>query len=82
MQEPHNHTFNEVSKFPDETLEESGAFCRNPDGRKEGPWCFTKDAGVTCELCDVPFCGKLNIYKAVINIFHLFNSRQTSITSI
>ncbi|XP_060922890.1 prothrombin [Limanda limanda] len=33
-------------------------FCRNPDGRAEGPWCFTKDPTVQKEACRVPTCGE------------------------
>ncbi|KAG7501560.1 prothrombin [Solea senegalensis] len=33
-------------------------FCRNPDNRPEGPWCFTRDATVQKELCRVPVCGE------------------------
>nr|XP_040029645.1 prothrombin [Gasterosteus aculeatus aculeatus] len=33
-------------------------FCRNPDSRPEGPWCFTKDPAVPKETCRVPTCGQ------------------------
>uniref|UniRef100_A0A672HTZ9 Prothrombin n=1 Tax=Salarias fasciatus TaxID=181472 RepID=A0A672HTZ9_SALFA len=33
-------------------------FCRNPDKRPEGPWCFTKDPSVQKESCRVPVCGE------------------------
>uniref|UniRef100_A0A672HUA0 Prothrombin n=1 Tax=Salarias fasciatus TaxID=181472 RepID=A0A672HUA0_SALFA len=33
-------------------------FCRNPDKRPEGPWCFTKDPSVQKESCRVPVCGQ------------------------
>uniref|UniRef100_A0A3B4XSH0 Prothrombin n=1 Tax=Seriola lalandi dorsalis TaxID=1841481 RepID=A0A3B4XSH0_SERLL len=35
-------------------LEEN--FCRNPDNRPEGPWCFTQDPTVQKETCRVPIC--------------------------
>ncbi|KAF3856981.1 hypothetical protein F7725_008840 [Dissostichus mawsoni] len=41
---------------PDSVLQEN--FCRNPDQRSEGPWCFTKDPTVQKEPCRVPTCGK------------------------
>ncbi|CAJ1087472.1 coagulin factor II [Xyrichtys novacula] len=31
-------------------------FCRNPDKRAEGPWCFTTDPSVQKESCRVPIC--------------------------
>ncbi|XP_041822567.1 prothrombin [Chelmon rostratus] len=33
-------------------------FCRNPDNRPGGPWCFTKDPTVQKEACRVPKCGE------------------------
>uniref|UniRef100_A0A3B5QRK3 Prothrombin n=1 Tax=Xiphophorus maculatus TaxID=8083 RepID=A0A3B5QRK3_XIPMA len=33
-------------------------FCRNPDNRPGGPWCFTTDPTVQKETCRVPKCGK------------------------
>uniref|UniRef100_A0A3Q2FGV9 Prothrombin n=1 Tax=Cyprinodon variegatus TaxID=28743 RepID=A0A3Q2FGV9_CYPVA len=33
-------------------------FCRNPDNRPEGPWCFTTDPTVQKESCIVPKCGE------------------------
>ncbi|KAM6893024.1 prothrombin [Lycodopsis pacificus] len=42
---------------PNSVLQEN--FCRNPDSRTEGPWCFTKDPTVQKETCRVPTCGNL-----------------------
>uniref|UniRef100_A0A669CZH9 Prothrombin n=1 Tax=Oreochromis niloticus TaxID=8128 RepID=A0A669CZH9_ORENI len=41
---------------PGSNLKEN--FCRNPDRRPEGPWCFTKDPSVQKETCRVPICGE------------------------
>ncbi|XP_061549579.1 prothrombin [Phycodurus eques] len=41
---------------PDSILKEN--YCRNPDGRDEGPWCFTQDPTVPKETCRVPICGE------------------------
>ncbi|XP_034411584.1 prothrombin [Cyclopterus lumpus] len=41
---------------PNSVLQEN--FCRNPDKRPEGPWCFTKDPTVQKENCKVPTCGQ------------------------
>ncbi|XP_018522678.1 prothrombin [Lates calcarifer] len=42
---------------PNSNLKEN--FCRNPDNRPEGPWCFTKDPTVQKEACSVPRCGEV-----------------------
>mmetsp|Transcript_74957 Transcript_74957/g.169753 ORF Transcript_74957/g.169753 Transcript_74957/m.169753 type:complete len:261 (+) Transcript_74957:53-835(+) len=31
-------------------------YCRNPDGSKDKPWCFTVDPQTPWEYCDVPAC--------------------------
>ncbi|XP_059183935.1 prothrombin [Centropristis striata] len=41
---------------PGSVLQEN--FCRNPDNRPEGPWCFTRDPMVPKETCRVPTCGE------------------------
>lgn len=48
---------------PNSILQEN--FCRNPDKRPEGPWCFTKDPTVQKELCRVPRCGEAFIPPTV-----------------
>uniref|UniRef100_A0A3Q3WIL6 Prothrombin n=1 Tax=Mola mola TaxID=94237 RepID=A0A3Q3WIL6_MOLML len=42
---------------PNSILQEN--FCRNPDNRPEGPWCFTTDPTVQKEACKVPICGEV-----------------------
>ncbi|KAK2917286.1 prothrombin [Channa argus] len=42
---------------PNSTLKEN--FCRNPDNRPGGPWCYTKDPTVQKETCKVPKCGEV-----------------------
>ncbi len=46
----------ESERYPDASVEAAENFCRNPDGRPEGPWCFVEDAFVEWEQCDVPLC--------------------------
>jgi len=31
-------------------------YCRNPEGSKSKPWCFTVDSNVEWEFCEVPEC--------------------------
>ena len=32
--------------------------CRNLDGRRRKPWCYTNVRGVDWGYCDIPLCGK------------------------
>ena len=47
-------------KFPDISVEAAENYCRNPDGRDRGPWCFAgQDWG---DQCDISFCdGVINV---------------------
>ncbi|XP_061173496.1 macrophage mannose receptor 1-like [Saccostrea echinata] len=31
-------------------------YCRNPDGKPNGPWCFTMDSSTVWESCGIPRC--------------------------
>nr|XP_039270230.1 uncharacterized protein LOC120344952 [Styela clava] len=52
-QTPHPHSM-VYQNYPEAGL--VGDFCRNPDGRSEGPWCYTLDPDVQWEACDIPVC--------------------------
>ncbi|XP_054983487.1 tyrosine-protein kinase transmembrane receptor ROR2 [Sorex araneus] len=54
LQHPHSHHLSSV-EFPE--LGGGHAYCRNPGGQMEGPWCFTQNKNVRMELCDLPSCG-------------------------
>ena len=46
--------------YPDETITDAANYCRNPDGRSSGPWCFV--TSTQQETCDIPYCkGKGNL---------------------
>ncbi|XP_029378356.1 prothrombin [Echeneis naucrates] len=49
---------------PNSNLKEN--FCRNPDNRPEGPWCFTRDPTVQKESCRVPKCGEVFVPPTVV----------------
>lgn len=53
---PHSHRYFDVSRFPDQTLQEAENFCRNPDKRADGPWCYTTDPNTETESCGVVHC--------------------------
>ncbi|XP_028990073.1 prothrombin [Betta splendens] len=48
---------------PNSILKEN--FCRNPDNRPEGPWCYTQDPTVQKETCRVPKCGEVFVPPTV-----------------
>ena len=41
--------------FPDYSLVDASNYCRNPDNRDGGPWCYTDTSG-SWESCDLPKC--------------------------
>jgi len=51
------HDFQD-SDFSDENVQDAVNYCRNPDAmlRTEGPWCFTTEADLVWDYCNVPFC--------------------------
>lgn len=53
-QTPHTHSRTE-SNYPGAGLGNHN-YCRNPDGLTGGAWCFTTDAKVRWEYCDVTDC--------------------------
>ncbi|CAH1786992.1 unnamed protein product, partial [Owenia fusiformis] len=55
-QTPHTHPNTDASRFPDNTLNEASNFCRNPELRSEGPFCYTTAPEPVWDYCEVPFC--------------------------
>ena len=48
--------------FIDGSVEVAGHKCRNPEGRKDRPFCYTTDPEKEWEYCDIPHCPKDCIY--------------------
>lgn len=69
-QYPHTHTFTAL-RFPE--LNGGHSYCRNPGNQKEAPWCFTLDENFKSDLCDIPACGKQQIFAFIVFI-HLQES--------
>ena len=53
-QHPHAHNFGDED-FGNETLDDVGNYCRNPDGDVL-PWCFTTDPKVIFNYCYILMC--------------------------
>ncbi len=53
-QSPHTHSRTE-GNYPGAGLGNHN-YCRNPDGQSGGAWCYTTDAKVRWEYCDVSDC--------------------------
>ena len=68
-QYPHSHNFTDSANFPDHNLSDAANFCRNPDGRASGPWCFTVDPGILWESCRISRCQGASIVIVCHNIF-------------
>ncbi|CAG5103728.1 Oidioi.mRNA.OKI2018_I69.chr1.g909.t1.cds [Oikopleura dioica] len=53
-----NVGFPHIPKYQPVDLGEGHSFCRNPDGDKQGPWCYTVDPEVRFEYCSIPKCDE------------------------
>ena len=65
----HNYT---DDLYPDDTITEAANYCRNPDRRISGPWCFT--SRTDWETCALPHCkgkGKSNLLIQKVQFFLL-----------
>ncbi|CAG5076840.1 Oidioi.mRNA.OKI2018_I69.PAR.g8563.t1.cds [Oikopleura dioica] len=54
--EPHAHYYHKyiVRLYGEDDLWRN--YCRNPNGRDGGAWCYTTDPNVPWEYCDIPDC--------------------------
>ncbi|XP_074658222.1 apolipoprotein(a)-like isoform X2 [Tubulanus polymorphus] len=43
--------------FPEGDVADAKNYCRNPDGKDEGPWCFIGQTDDDWEYCFVPYCN-------------------------
>uniref|UniRef100_A0A8D3CXA6 Macrophage stimulating 1 n=1 Tax=Scophthalmus maximus TaxID=52904 RepID=A0A8D3CXA6_SCOMX len=55
QQYPQQHIY-QPEKYPDKSLDDN--YCRNPDASPV-PWCYTTDAGVERENCEIRKCSKM-----------------------
>ena len=57
-QSPHNHSYSDVSKFPEDELSAARNYCRNPSDAPEGLWCYTVDPDSRWEWCNIKACDE------------------------
>ncbi|KAK3587697.1 hypothetical protein CHS0354_042483 [Potamilus streckersoni] len=53
---PHKHGYKKSDMFSDFSVSAAQAYCRDPDGARGFPWCYTTDPEKISEACDVPEC--------------------------
>jgi hypothetical protein len=53
-----SHGITNSDLFPDVSVNAASNYCRNPDGKPNGVWCFTGDTDSEWEYCDVPLCER------------------------
>ncbi|XP_014833442.1 PREDICTED: plasminogen-like isoform X3 [Poecilia mexicana] len=63
---PHNPMF-KPENYPLADLDSN--FCRNPNSKSQGPWCYTTDPDTVWEYCNIPSCAEdcmqpgVDVYK-------------------
>lgn len=45
--------------FPDTSIAEASNYCRNPDNKPGGVWCYIGSTDSEWEYCDIPLCEGL-----------------------
>ena len=50
--------------FPDKTVDKLKNYCRNPDQKPEGPWCYHDYHG-SWEYCLVPLCQSIAFLNCI-----------------
>ena len=63
------HNFTESERYPDASMSGAQNYCRNPDGKLEGPWCFVDDPFVEWDFCDIPACDGKDFKLEYLSFF-------------
>ena len=63
--DPHPQTLPE-NVFPE--MKAAGNKCRNPGGTEALPWCYTTDASVRWQHCDIQPCGEYINLCLIMNL--------------
>ena len=62
------------ANYPEGNVDDANNYCRNPDSDNGGPWCYTTNALVGWEYCDIKLCPGNNYillypHILIINLF-------------
>lgn len=52
---PHKHSFRPETYRSDDLVNN---YCRNPSGFRKLPWCYTQNASIPWQYCDVSKCRR------------------------
>ena len=56
-------------QFPDDVIDDAANFCRNPDHKPLGPWCYYGNGKDEWGYCDVTLCpGNVSVYYCAFSI--------------
>ena len=57
-----SHNFTEPERYPEASMSDAQNYCRNPDGKGEGPWCYVEDPFVEWDFYNIPACDGNVLY--------------------
>jgi len=53
----HAISIKDADRFPDDSLDGAFSYCRNPDRKPGGPWCYYDDKPSSWEHCNLLLCS-------------------------
>ncbi|XP_053392820.1 apolipoprotein(a)-like isoform X2 [Mercenaria mercenaria] len=65
QQSPWSHPYIYKSMFPDKNATEASNYCRDPNGARGAPWCYTSDPSTEWEFCDIPDCSAVTVSQGL-----------------
>ena len=65
--------------FPEVDHSQARNYCRNPDSRASGPWCFTWNSAA--EPCDIHMCGRC-YYCIMKLLLHIYTQQTQNICAM
>jgi len=71
--------FRKGKMYPDFSIGLAESFCRDPDGAKGAPWCYTLDPHKKWEFCDVLECSKVPVGSGFCDMRKYVKHMHTSV---